>query len=391
MRTLLDARGSGSNTLVAFLATILAATLVTAVLSAASIPQDAAQTPGGSSPAAAGRRLYEDACLSCHGPDGRGMPQSTLGFDIPVPDFTDCSFATPEPDADWSSVILHGGPARAFDRRMPAFAGALSDEEVRAILAYVRTMCTDPAWPPGELNLPRPLRTEKAFPENEAVLTTTFDSGGRNSLRNEFLYERRIGSRSQWEVKVPVDFTGHASLGWQRGLGDISLGFKRVLAHSGPRGSILSAGGEIIFPTGKEDRGLGSGTTVFEPFLVYGQKLPGDSFVQGHAALELAADRARADHEALWRVAAGRTFAQDGGAGRAWSPMMELLAVRGLKSGAPIEWDLVPQMQVTLNTRQHIMLNGGVQFPLTERQGRGKRFMVYLLWDWWDGGFLDGW
>lgn len=90
-------------------------------------------------------------------------------------------------------------------------------------------------------------------------------------------------------------------------------------------------------------------------------------------------------------MAAGRTFAQDGGFGRAWSPMMELLAVRELEDGAPIEWDLVPQMQVTLNTRQHIMLNGGVQFPLNERQGRGRRFIVYLLWDWWDGGFFDGW
>jgi hypothetical protein len=51
----------------------------------------------------------------------------------------------------------------------------------------------------------------------------------------------------------------------------------------------------------------------------------------------------------------------------------------------------VPQRQVTLNTRQHIMLNAGVQFPLNERQGRGTRFMAYLLWDWWDGGFFDGW
>jgi hypothetical protein len=180
-------------------------------------------------------------------------------------------------------------------------------------------------------------------------------------------------------------------MGWQRGLGDISFGVKRVLGHSLDRGYILSAGGEVIFPTGKEDRGLGSGTTVFEPFVVFGQMLPGGSFVQAHAALELPADTAQAGREALWRVAAGRTFVQAGGHGRAWSPMFELLAARELESGARVHWDVVPQMQVTLNQRHHIRLNAGVQVPVNDRRGRGTRLMAYLLWDWWDGGFFEGW
>jgi hypothetical protein len=73
---------------------------------------------------------------------------------------------------------------------------------------------------------------------------------------------------------------------------------------------------------------------IFEPFVAFGQILPGDSFVQAHAALELPADSGKAPREALWRVAAGRTFAQDGGSGRAWSPMVELLAARELRSGS---------------------------------------------------------
>jgi mono/diheme cytochrome c family protein len=372
--------------------TLGASVWIVAVLTASSETQGPPQSRSAiPQQQARGKALFDSACLSCHGPDGRGMPRSTLGFDIEVPDFTDCSFATPEPDADWAAVILHGGPVRAFDRRMPAFSGALTDEDVQAILGYVRTLCTDESWPPGELNLPRPLRTEKAFPENEAVLTTTFDSTGENSISNEFLYERRFGSRNQWELSVPIDFAGNDALGWQRGLGDIAFGYKRVLMHSGPRGSILSAGGEVLFPTGKEDRGLGSGATIFEPFVVYGQILPRDLFVQGHAALELSTNTDRAEHEGFWRVAAGKTWAQHGGFGRAWSPMIELLGARELESGSQVNWDLVPQMQVTLNTRQHIMFNAGVQFPMNNRSGRGKRFMAYLLWDWWDGGFFDGW
>jgi mono/diheme cytochrome c family protein len=338
-----------------------------------------------------GKAFYEAACMSCHGPDGRGMPQSIVGFDVEIPDFTDCSFATPEPDADWATIVQHGGPVRAFDRRMPAFRDALSEEQIDSILAYIRGMCAEPAWPRGELNLPRPLRTEKAFPENEAVLTTTVDSTGAGRIGNELVYERRIGARNQLEVKVPIDLQDTDGAGWQRGLGDIAVGFKRAVAHSAARGSILSAGGEIVFPTGKENQGLGSGTTTFEPFLLYGQILPHDTFLHAHAGLELPADRDRASSEAFWRVAGGWTFAQDRGAGRAWSPMIELLGARDLESGAATRWDVVPQVQVTLNRRQHVMANVGVQLPVNDRSGRGTRLVVYLLWDWWDGGLFDGW
>ena len=344
------------------------------------------------SPSERGKRLYDSACASCHGPDGRGMPQSAVGFDIPIPDFTDCAFATPEPDGDWRTVIQHGGPARGFDRRMPAFGDALTTSQIADILAHVRTMCENPRWPRGELNLPRPLRTEKAFPENEAVLTTTFDTTGGGAVANDFLYEHRIGLRSQYEVKVPLLLRGHdAAPGWARGLGDIAVGLKHALYHSLDRGTIFSAGGEVIFPTGNADRGLGAGTTVFEPFVTFGQILPRDGFVQVHAGVELPADRETASREAFWRVAAGRTFAQAGGAGRAWSPMVELLGARGLEGGPPTLWDVVPQMQVTLNTRQHVMLSGGVQIPVNQRRGRGARLIVYLLWDWFDGGLFDGW
>jgi hypothetical protein len=29
--------------------------------------------------------------------------------------------------------------------------------------------------------------------------------------------------------------------------------------------------------------------------------------------------------------------------------------------------------------------------PVNLREGRSTRFMVYLLWDWFDGGLFDGW
>ena len=43
-----------------------------------------------------GRELYRMSCAACHGPDGRGAPVSMVGFDTPLPDFTDCNFSTRE-------------------------------------------------------------------------------------------------------------------------------------------------------------------------------------------------------------------------------------------------------------------------------------------------------
>src|SRR5262245_12708333 len=110
-----------------------------------------------------GEELYRAGCAACHGPDGRGMPQSTVGFDTPLPDFTDCAFATPEPDSDWAAIIHRGGQARAFNRLMPAFGELLSDAAIQKVIDHLRRFCTSRKWPRGDLNFPRALVTEKAF------------------------------------------------------------------------------------------------------------------------------------------------------------------------------------------------------------------------------------
>jgi len=77
--------------------------------------------------------------------------------------------------------------------------------------------------------------------------------------------------------------------------------------------------------------------------------------------------------------------------GRSWTPMFEVLAAKELVADERIQWDVIPQLQVSLNTRQHLMLSFGVQMPVNERSGRHPKFMVYFLWDWFDGGLRDGW
>ena len=332
--------------------------------------------------------LYRAACATCHGRDGKGSPRTVVGFEAPLPDFNDCAFATGEPDPDWYAVVHEGGPVRALDRHMPAFGDALSPDDIRLAISHVRTFCSDPAWPRGDLNLPRAFFTEKAFPENEAVWTMAMTGRRERSVESALIYEQRLGARNQIELVAPISASEDASGEWNRGLGDVALAFKRTLHANMRRGQISAAGLEVILPTGKESSGLGNGYTVFEPFAMWGQTLPRNSYLQLHAGLELPSDSS-ASREAFVRSAIGTTLAGDRGFGRAWSPQVEVLWAR--PKGGPSEWDVVPQLQVTLSKLQHVMLAAGVRVPITQRDERRPQALVYLLWDWFDGGFFEMW
>jgi hypothetical protein len=337
------------------------------------------------------RAAYSNACAACHGDDGRGRSASQLGFDVPLPDFTDCDFAVREPDSDWYAIAHRGGPVRGFDRLMPAFGEAMSQAEIDAALAHIRTFCTDARWPRGELNLPRALFTEKAYPEDEAVITTTLVGEGLDSVSHEFVWEQRFGPLNQIELKVPIT---RAELGgpqgWKSGTGDLGIGVKHALRHSLERGAILAIGGELVLPTGDEAKGFGKGTTVLESSVMYGKMLPKDSFLQVQGILELPNDSAFED-ELVARAVIGRTWTADAPFGRTWTPMLEVLAARELTGSAKTEWDLAPQLQVSLNRRQHVLGAIGIRQPITDRGSRPTEVVFYLLWDWFDGGVLEGW
>ena len=339
-----------------------------------------------------GRQIWESGCVSCHGANGSGQSQNLIGFEPPAtfPDFSDCPTSTVESDLQWRAVITNGGSARGFSEIMPSFRDLLTQEQIRKVIAYMRGLCTEDDWPRGNLNLPRPLVTEKAFPESETVVTGAINAQDTPGVDSALIYERRIGATAMIEAIVPFGFT-HETGNWNGAFGDIALGYKQALVHSVERGSIFSVGGELIAPTGNPALGTGGESTVFEGFAAFGQILPSTSFFQLHTGFELPAHPDKIPRAYYLRTALGKSFATNGGLGWRWSPMVEVIADRDFEAGARTHWDVVPELQIPINKRMHLLGSVGVRFPVNDTAGRPRQVLFYALWDWMDGGILDGW
>jgi mono/diheme cytochrome c family protein len=344
-----------------------------------------------------GREIYQAACIGCHGGNGTGADRALIGFEPPetFPDFTRCDQTTPEENITWKAQIRDGGPTRGFSQIMPAFGDALTTEQIDAVVGYLRSFCKDDAWPRGELNLPRALATEKAFPEDETVLTSAFNAQHSPGIDSELAYEHRLGKRSQLEIAIPFSFMQRESGGMTGGIGDVAVGLKRVLfsqlAPDGERGSIFSLQGEVALPTGDEARGFGTGEAVFTAFGAYDLLFPGNAFLQVQGGIDVPRHTHDVPRTAFLRAALGKSIAERNGYGRLWSPMLELTGERDLEDGARTQWDIIPEVQATLSARQHVRAALGFRIPVTETADRPRQVMLYALWDWFDGGLREGW
>jgi mono/diheme cytochrome c family protein/uncharacterized membrane protein len=76
--------------------------------------------------------LYRRRCVKCHGAEGTGNKSRER---LPeIPDFTNASWQTRQPDSKLLSSILDGK-----GKEMPAWRGKISQEQARALASHVRT------------------------------------------------------------------------------------------------------------------------------------------------------------------------------------------------------------------------------------------------------------
>lgn len=333
---------------------------------------------------AKGREIYQQACALCHGQDGRG--NTAWESAIRPIEFSDCG-STAEPTDLWEGVVAHGGPYAGLASVMPAFGEAYAAEEVGAVVAYIRTFCAEAdAYPPGDLNFRRLLKTGKAFPEQEVVLRATHrpESGSRET-ELEFLYENRLGKRFQYELVVPL--RAQAGPGEARGIGDIELETKQVLAFSHSQLSILSAGLSAVLPTGSRDKGLGSGSVRLQPYAAFGKGFGrGRTFLQARAGVEFPTRSDKGDTEILYAAALSHSF---GPSRRAFVPALEWTGSynTATESHAYSAWIEVSK---PLNKLGHVIASAGAQIPIRPKAG-SWRLEAYVLWDFGDGPIWLGW
>lgn len=339
-----------------------------------------------------GAQLYTSNCAACHGANGRGTPTEIAGFTRPetFPDFTRCDQTTMELNSAYQAVITYGGPYRGFSQIMPAFGKALTPKQIEEVVHYLRSFCGEKHWPRGELNVPRAIVTEKAYPEDEEVVTSEVNARGAPGVTAHVIHEERFGVKNQIEVDVPLMFQDPSHT-WYGGVGDTTFGVKRVLYSSLPKGSIFALQGEVVVPTGSTQHGLGAGTTTFGMFGMYDQIFRTNTFFQLQGGANLPVDTSKAPQNVYGYATVGQTFAPDRGLGREWSPMLEFLASRDLMNAAKTDWDLLPQMQVTLSARQHVRMDLGLRVPVTDTAHRPIQLELYFLWDWADGKLTEGW
>lgn len=81
-----------------------------------------------------GPAVFAEVCARCHGPGG--VPSPAMVAQLGVKDLTADHAQRQMTDEQIRQQILRGSD----NRRMPAFQGALSDAQVDALVAYVRSL-----------------------------------------------------------------------------------------------------------------------------------------------------------------------------------------------------------------------------------------------------------
>jgi mono/diheme cytochrome c family protein len=80
---------------------------------------------------------WANNCAQCHGPDGKA--NTKMGKTLNAKDLTDPKVQAEFTDAKATQSIKEGVKQNG-KTTMKAFAGKLSDEEIKALVAYVRTL-----------------------------------------------------------------------------------------------------------------------------------------------------------------------------------------------------------------------------------------------------------
>lgn len=105
--------------------------------------------PGDAAKVAAGKKLYAQHCASCHGVNLEGQPdwrQRLPNGRLPAPPHDESGHTWHHPDSVLFGITKNGlvppYAPKGYESDMPAFGGKLTDEDIWAVLAYIKSHWT---------------------------------------------------------------------------------------------------------------------------------------------------------------------------------------------------------------------------------------------------------
>jgi len=122
---------SGMKTLSSLKALRIAATLCAPVLLGAALP---ASGDGGET-------LYKIYCTQCHGVEGFGNGVNVPAMSVQPRNHHDRGEMSARTDEELFKAIKHGGKSINKSVLMPAWGENLNDDEINALVLYLRELC----------------------------------------------------------------------------------------------------------------------------------------------------------------------------------------------------------------------------------------------------------
>jgi len=95
--------------------------------------------------AAKAQENYRTYCRKCHGEHGKGDGPGAAMLNPKPRDFADCQNMQKRSDDELFKVISEGGEAVKMSPDMQPWGGTISDDEIHALVSFVRSFCKPPA------------------------------------------------------------------------------------------------------------------------------------------------------------------------------------------------------------------------------------------------------
>ncbi len=90
---------------------------------------------------------YSDTCAKCHGPAGKGDGPKAAelkdkdGKPVTIGDLSDCAKMSKITDDEMFKELKEGGASVGKSKFMTPYGDAMEDDEIKGLVAYVRTLC----------------------------------------------------------------------------------------------------------------------------------------------------------------------------------------------------------------------------------------------------------